>query len=49
MKKNHNSYHLVGCGGVAVGGAAGGSQTIQVSHNHHSRLPEVDGQVIILR
>ncbi len=29
--------------------AAGRSQAVQVSHDHHSCLPEVNSQVIILR
>lgn len=30
-------------------GAAGCSQAVQVSHDHHSRLPKVNSQVVILR
>lgn len=37
------------CGGVAVWRAAGRSQAVQVSHDHHSCLPKVNSQVIILR
>lgn len=29
--------------------AAGGRQAVQVSHDHHSGLPKVNGQVVILR
>lgn len=29
--------------------AAGRSQAVQVSHDHHRRLPKVNSQVIILR
>lgn len=36
-------------GGVAVWRAAGRSQAIQVSHDDHSGLTKVDGQVVILR
>lgn len=36
-------------GGVAVWRAARSSQTVQVGHDHHGRLPKVNGQVIILR
>lgn len=30
-------------------GAAGCSQAVQVSHDHHGRLPKVNSQVVILR
>lgn len=29
--------------------AAGRSQAVQVSHDHHGSLPQVDGQVVVLR
>lgn len=32
-----------------MGGAAGRGQPVQVSHDHHGRLPQVDGQVVVLR
>lgn len=36
-------------GELQWGGAAGRSQAVQVSHDHHGRLPQVDGQVVVLR
>lgn len=41
--------YLAGRGGAARRGAAGVSQPVQVRHDDHGRLPQVDSQVIVLR
>ncbi|KAG9348931.1 hypothetical protein JZ751_029248 [Albula glossodonta] len=42
-------WYLVRSGRAALWGATGGGQPIQVRHDDHGRLPQVDGQVVVLR